>query len=69
MKYAREGRRPTNDYVKAYQELVEEELRALEADELVAKIESQDIPQKSCTCMSPKGRTLQGATRGMAQSS
>eukprot|EP00974_Lingulodinium_polyedra_P102893 9960410-Lingulodinium_polyedra.AAC.1 len=40
MKYARdarEGRCPTNEYVKEYQTLLGEELRALEADELVAK--------------------------------
>eukprot|EP00974_Lingulodinium_polyedra_P004946 465042-Lingulodinium_polyedra.AAC.1 len=37
MKYAREGRCPTNEYVKEYQGLVAEELRMLGTDELVAK--------------------------------
>eukprot|EP00974_Lingulodinium_polyedra_P056311 5415374-Lingulodinium_polyedra.AAC.1 len=37
MKYARESRCSTNEYVKEYQDLLGEELRVLEVDELAAK--------------------------------
>eukprot|EP00974_Lingulodinium_polyedra_P079771 7723752-Lingulodinium_polyedra.AAC.1 len=37
VKYAREGRCPTNEFVREFQSFLEEELRMLEADELVAK--------------------------------
>ena len=37
MKYAREGRTPTEDFVKQFQDLIEEELRLVEADEMVQK--------------------------------
>eukprot|EP00974_Lingulodinium_polyedra_P121269 11178444-Lingulodinium_polyedra.AAC.1 len=37
VKYAREGRRPTNEYAKEYQSLLAEELGMLETDELVAE--------------------------------
>ena len=35
MKYAREGRTPTEEFVKLFQDLCEEELRRVESDELV----------------------------------
>ena len=37
MKFSREGRRPTSEWVTEFQRLIEEELAMVEADELVLK--------------------------------
>ena len=37
MKFSREGRAPTDDFVKQFHSLVDEELRLVEADEMVTK--------------------------------
>ena len=37
MKYAREGRLPTDEFILQYQSLIEEELRLVESDEMVLK--------------------------------
>ena len=46
MMYARERRRPTNEYVKECHALLGEELRMLEADELVANNLKAERPHR-----------------------
>ena len=71
MKFSREGRTPTPEFVKTFKELIEEELRMVEADEMVvsnrkkAGLNPDEIHVNMLAQPSPepKGR-LSGVSRG-----